>query len=255
MEKLYVDAVNALLRTLNFTERSYQSWALRFDDPIASTLSGTPFSQLNSTLIEATGETSLEDYETAIESFTSAPQSFKSLQVPLSPSYISSFKKLKQTIWTINIAKPNESLLDNPFAGKSNVRLIYTRFYAPGAKTSTGSLQVNIARLGSKDIYNQSGESFHFSHSIVNCLFAYEIGTGSITIDGDIGTESEGIYANVGPFTLWQITTIEGLNPVWTFRQLLEHISSLMVRFRRFRHPRAGTRKEVWSSLGHDQLL
>ncbi|CAJ0549929.1 Ff.00g065240.m01.CDS01 [Fusarium sp. VM40] len=213
MEKLYADAVNVVLRTLYFTERSYQFWALRLDDPIASTLSGTPFPQLISTLIEATGESLLEDYESAIESFTSAPQSFKRLQVPLSPSYISSFKKSKQTIWTINIAKPNESLLDNPFAGKSNVRLIYVRFYAPGAKTSTGSLQANIAHLGSEDIYNQSGESFHFSHSIINCHFAYKIGTGSITTDGDIGTKSEGIYANVGPFTLWQITTTEDLSP------------------------------------------
>lgn len=61
MEKIYADSVNAVLRTIYLTQRSYQFWALRLDDPIADILSGSPFSTLNAVTIEAAGEILLED--------------------------------------------------------------------------------------------------------------------------------------------------------------------------------------------------
>lgn len=140
-------------------------------------------------------------------------QAFQKLRVPLPAAYTNALKRGKQTIWNIAVAKPEKSLQESPFAGKCNMRLTRVRFFAPGAKTTSGVLEGNLDQLGSEDMNNQDAEEFHFSHAIVGCLFVYNLATGSPTIDGNIGEESEKLFANVGPFSLWRITTSENLNP------------------------------------------
>lgn len=220
MEKIYAEAVKGVLQILYRAQRSYQFWALTHDDPIAETLVGQPFSRLNTSLLKSTMNRLLTDFANAIEAMSSGPQNFTGIRVPLTPEQLIFFQKGKPIVMKIEAATSRSTIQDNKFAGKCNVRLTKVRFFVTGPDaskvTSDGKLQVNIKHMGSEVFYTQSHREFQFTHSAVDILFVYNTADNSYNgpgcVEGDIGSKTEKMFANVGPFTLWQINVDPALN-------------------------------------------
>jgi len=107
------------------------------------------------------------------------------------------------------------TLLENPFAGKANVRLTKVRVWVTGAKTRNNNLQIKITHNGHEKIISKEGETYVFAHESINRIFEYSLVNKELPIiDGDIGLRNGNrTYALVGPFTWWTITIDPNDNP------------------------------------------
>lgn len=215
VSQMYYASRNTIMQTLDMTARAFGFWALsdnRF--LIAEAYGKTPLPLLGHAALAQAQETILNSYKQAVEAFggdlNPFPEndSIQGIIVELSKLQVSTLAQLGQLIVNVPVPTSEDSIQTNPFYGIANVRLLIVRVWIEGSITSDDELLIDITHTGKETITRTDGVPFSFSHDPRYAQFKYNTKTQQVIWDGHIGwvdTQTNNIYALLGPFTSWQI--------------------------------------------------
>ena len=163
-------------------------------------------------------------YELSSDELKALPVEQKDPWVPGARMYTVTIKNL------VHAVTRSTSISENPFAGKSNVRLSQVRFWIPGVEAEQKYLSVHLMHGGSEKMVDPDDRSRTFQHYPVHMNFEYDWSSiseneKSVALNpgatysrqmlaSDWMSQNPAIRAQapVGPFTHWTISMSTSVN-------------------------------------------
>ncbi len=237
MSSLYNIVQTQVMETLYLTERAFLFWGLSDSKPVTEILRVNKTADINAALLETAQSSILSAYGKTIEKYGMNAQEFPARQYEvgvlwfLNQDQVEGFKGRYdgeyRVMFKISAVEADTDKTENDFAGMADVRLTKVRVWINGAKVDKGKdgrnlLTVTLTHTGDPDtILDQNNNQFPFIHDSKSMLISYDLEvfekegmTMNLFEDGDIGQKDNGsTYALVGPFTWWQVSVHEKLNP------------------------------------------
>lgn len=213
---LYYTARAQLLEVLSLTARAFRFWALSDADLLAQALGGRTPPEIDTAALTAAQSSILNAYRSAVEDFGTNASVFPAqpdqpgLVVNVPAWQVELIKESHQLMVQLPTVTPTTTSDQSVFAGMANVRVLAARAWIDGARTTSGTLHVDVTHTGSEQIVNPSGTVFSFSHEPVTKPFIYSLKSGAVVEDANFGVVQQEVggaptYAALGPFTTWQI--------------------------------------------------
>jgi hypothetical protein len=139
-------------------------------------------------------------------------------------------------------ARLESSILSNPFAGRSNIRLSSVHCWIPGlgvigrgATTGQGRLQVELIHMGPESIVDPENNVWMFKHQPLHMSTEYNwrlvmtadhaglkntsVSSQSMALDGKYLTVN-GLQNPIRPFAKWRVTVRESSNRQLDFSRI-----------------------------------
>ncbi|MFQ7248772.1 MAG: hypothetical protein ACLRPH_06800 [Ruminococcus sp.] len=239
MSNLYYSSRDQAALVLYRAEKAYQYWALKPDSIIGQVLGDAEFSSITSNSLRKAYRSLLEAYNNSIEERGTIAQIFPSPTAGIAvleydfvkykkERYIERLKENKELTFELTPARPNTKIVENPFAGKADVRIASVKVWLDGVSTENDRLQIQIIHGGVETILTPDNIEYKFSHSPITILFEYQISTQNVLINGQLSPDiHEDIYALHSPFTYWNMIISEQLNPGLN----LENLENIRIEF------------------------
>ena len=236
MGRLYHTVRDELLYQMYLTGRSLGYWSL---NPSASGLKSfinvSDPASVNSSTLNVANVSLLAAFNTALESFgTGTISTFPAAGQPkgivvriTKEQFPAVFEVLKRNTpaqnnagyvhsvsIAVNVVNAHTPSAASAFAAWANPRISTARPWIYGAKTTGGSLTVNLLHEGAEAFADSTNHLTWFTHSSISATFTFTIKDHTITRDADgFGAVQAGTggyyqksdFAPPGPFAMWKI--------------------------------------------------